>query len=229
MAWPSPRPAERCHDDQEPMGSGIRPATRRLRPGDRPVAVRPHAVLVARARGARARDRGGRGAVRRPRVVGIGCGAGGDGVCLASRGCGVRAVGVSIAGLRKAGRLARRAGVEVHWVHADAARYLPQGRFDFVYSCGAIHYVPRRLRARLLARVKAATSPVGVHAHLVFTDREVYVERNERIDYFGAGELGRSYADWRTWWSGHGTIRCDQDGRAHRHGVEELVARPPER
>src|SRR5262249_61750076 len=65
--------------------------------------------------------------------------------------------------------------------------------------------------------------------HLVFTDREVYVERNERIDYFGAGELGRSYADWRIWWSGHGTITCDQDGRAHRHGVEELVARPPER
>ena len=163
------------------------------------------------------------------RVLELGCGEGRDSVFFATCGCDVTAVDVSVAGLRKAGRLARHAGVEVNLVHADAARYLPQGRFDFVYSCGAIHYVPRRLRAGLLARVKAATSPIGVHAHLVFTDREVYVERNERIDYFGAGELGRSYADWRIWWSGHGTITCDQDGRAHRHGVEELVARPPER
>jgi tellurite methyltransferase len=163
------------------------------------------------------------------RVLELGCGEGRDSVFFASYGCAVTAVDVSAAGLRKAERLARRAGVEVHWVHSDAARYLPRGRFDFVYSCGAIHYVPRRLRPGLLERLKAATSRSGVHAHLVFTDRTVYIERNERIDYFLAGELGRCYADWLIWWNGRGTIACDVDGRPHRHGVEELVARPPER
>jgi tellurite methyltransferase len=159
------------------------------------------------------------------RVLELGCGEGRDSVFFASCGCDVTAVDVSAAGLRKAERLARTAGVEVRWVHCDAARYLPKGTFDFVYSCGAIHYVPCRLRARLLARLKAATSPTGVHAHLVFTDHTVYVEWNERIDYFRAGELAQVYADWQICWNGHGTIACDRDGRPHLHGVEELIAR----
>ena len=162
------------------------------------------------------------------RVLELGCGEGRDSVFFATCGCDVTAVDVSAAGLRKAERLAQSAGVEVRWVHGDAARYVPTGQFDFVYSCGAIHYVPRRLRAGLLARLKAATSGIGVHAHLVFTDRSVYVEKNERIDYFTAGELRRDYADWLVWWNGWGTIACAQDGRPHRHGVEELVARRAE-
>lgn len=162
------------------------------------------------------------------RVLELGCGEGRDSVFFASCGCDVTAVDVSAAGLRKAERLARDAGVDVRWVHGDAARYGPRGEFDFVYSCGAIHYVPRQHRAGLLERLKTATSPAGVHAHLVFTNRAVYVERNERIDYFLAGELGGDYADWLIWWNGRGTISCDQDGRPHRHGVEELVARRPE-
>ena len=163
------------------------------------------------------------------RVLELGCGEGRDSVFFAGCGCDVTAVDVSAAGLRKAERLARHAGVAVRWVHADVARYRPRGQFDFVYSCGAIHYVPRRLRAGLLARVKAATRPAGVHAHLVFTDRTVYVEKNERVDYFTAGELDRRYAGWQMWWNAHGTITCDQDGRPHLHGVQELVARRPER
>ena len=159
------------------------------------------------------------------RVLELGCGEGRDSVFFASSGCDVTAVDISSAGLRKAERLARVVGVEVRWVRGDAARYQPSERFDFVYSCGAIHYVPRRLRARLLARVKAATNPRGIHAHLVFADRTVYVEGNERIDYFTAGELGRVYADWRICWNRRGTITCDRDGRRHRHGVQELIAR----
>jgi tellurite methyltransferase len=166
--------------------------------------------------------------VRGARVLELGCGEGRDSVFFASCGCDVTAVDVSAAGLRKAERLARSAGVGVRWVQGDAARYVPTGQFDFVYSCGAIHYVPRRLRAGLLARLKAATSPVGVHAHLVFTDRRVYVERNERIDYFTDRELERCYADWLVLWNGRGTIACAQDGRPHLHGVEELVARRTE-
>ena len=166
--------------------------------------------------------------VRGARVLELGCGEGRDSVFFAGCGCDVTAVDVSAAGLRKAERLARAAGVEVRWVQGDAARYSPTGPFDFVYSCGAIHYVPRRLRTRLLTRLKDATSRGGLHAHLVFTDRRIYVEKNERIDYFTTGELGRCYADWLVWWNGRGTITCEQDGRPHLHGVEEIVARQAE-
>src|SRR4029079_4014067 len=52
----------------------------------------------------------------RQRVLAVGWGEGRDSVFFARRGCLVTAVDVSLAGLRKGERLARRAGVEVRWV-----------------------------------------------------------------------------------------------------------------
>lgn len=157
------------------------------------------------------------------RVLDLGCGEGRDSVYFAACGHDVTGVDVSAAGLHKAERLARAHGVTVRWVRGDAARDLPAGPFELVYSCGSIHYVPRRERARLFRRLKALTPPGGYHAHVVFTDRRIYVEKGERIDYFATGELGRLYADWRILRSEALTITCDQDGSPHRHSVEQLI------
>lgn len=159
------------------------------------------------------------------RVLELGCGEGRDSVFFASLGFEVAGVDVSAVGLRKAERLARERGVEVQWIHGDVARCPVAGPFDLVYSCGAIHYVPRRRRARLLQRLKALTRAGGHHAHIVFTDREVYVERGEIIDYFTPEELGRAYADWVILRCDEIVIPCRQDGTSHQHGAQELIAR----
>ncbi len=161
------------------------------------------------------------------RVLDLGCGEGRDSVFFAARGFDVTGVDASLAGLRKAERLARERGVEVRWAHADMARFTLDGPFDLVYSCGAVHYVPRRERARLFPLLKALTSPRGYHAHIVFTDRAVYREKGEVIDYFGAGKLRRMYADWRVLRFKEGLIACAQDGTPHRHSVDELIAQAP--
>ena len=158
------------------------------------------------------------------RVLELGCGEGRDSVYFASCGCDVTGVDVSAAGLGKAERLARAHGVRVRWVRADAAHDVPAGPFDLVYSCGAIHYVPRRRRPRLFARLKARTRPGGYHAHVVFTDGRVYVEKRERVDYFTQAELAQAYGDWRILRCEPRLIRCAQDGVPHRHSVQQLVA-----
>ncbi len=159
------------------------------------------------------------------RVLDLGCGEGRDSVFFAARGFDVIGVDASRAGLRKAERLAREQGVEVRWLHGDMSRVALDGPFDLVYSCGAIHYVPRRKRARLFPRLQALTPPGGYHAHVVFTDRAIYREKGEVIDYFAAGELGRAYANWRVLQCEEQMIPCAQDGTPHRHSVEQLVAR----
>jgi tellurite methyltransferase len=112
-------------------------------------------------------------------------------------------------------------------VCADAARDLPGGPFDLVYSCGSIHYIPREGRPDLFSRLKAATRPGGHHAHVVFTDRLVHVEMREQIDYFTSGELPAAYADWVVLACDSSLIGCAQDGTRHRHSVDRLVARQP--
>ncbi|MBI4588474.1 MAG: class I SAM-dependent methyltransferase [Candidatus Rokubacteria bacterium] len=159
------------------------------------------------------------------RVLDLGCGEGRDSVFFASRGYQVTGVDASRAGLRKAERLAREGGVEVRWLPGNMARLPVEGPFDLVYSCGAIHYVSRRERARLFPKLKALTPPGGYHAHIVFTDRAVYREKGEVIDYFAPEELARAYANWLILQREEKLIACAQDGTPHRHSVEELIVK----
>ena len=161
------------------------------------------------------------------RVLELGCGEGRDSVYFASRGFDVTAVELSRAGLRKGARLARARAVEVRWVCADAADLPVVGRFDLVYSCGAVHYVARGARERLFARARLMTRAGGYHAHIVFTDTLVYVEKGEVIDYFTTGELHALYRGWDVRRCDDTTIECAQDGIPHRHGVQEFIARAP--
>src|SRR3989475_3568873 len=110
------------------------------------------------------------------RVLEVGCGEGRDSVFFATRGCDVTSLDVSAAGLRKAERLASAHGVGVRWVCGDAASGIPDGPFDFIYSCGALHYVPRDPRPRPLERLAGGARAGGHHAHAAFTHRPVHLE-----------------------------------------------------
>lgn len=158
------------------------------------------------------------------RVLDLGCGEGRDSVFFASRGFDVTGVDPSSAGLRKAERLAEEREVQVTWVEAMPPDLPVSGRFDLVYSCGAIHYVPRRERRRLYHAMRTLTAAGGRQAHIVFTDRWIYGERGEVIDYFAPGELASAFAPAEILRREERMISCAQDGRPHLHSVEVLVA-----
>ncbi len=161
----------------------------------------------------------------RERVLDLGCGEGRDSVFFAGAGFAVTGLEVSAAGLRKAERLARERGVRVRWLRGDMARVDLGGPFGLVYSCGAIHYVPRDHRMRLLRRLKRLTPLGGYHGFVVFTDRAVYPEKGEVIDYFAPGDLHLAYDDWQVLRSEEDVIACARDGVPHHHSVERFLAR----
>jgi SAM-dependent methyltransferase len=67
------------------------------------------------------------------RALDVGCGEGADAVWLAARGWHVTALDVSRVALERAGRHARDAGVEVHWVQSGLVEAdLPVDSFDLV-------------------------------------------------------------------------------------------------
>ena len=161
------------------------------------------------------------------RVLELGCGEGRDSVFFSCCGCDVIGVDSAETGIQKAKRLARERGASVRWVIADMAEIDVEGPFDLVYSCGAVHYVPYADRERLFHFTKSLTRPGGLHGHIAFTDREIYVEFGEVIDYFLPGELVGLYAGWTILVREEGTIDCAQDGTRHRHSVEKLILRRP--
>lgn len=162
---------------------------------------------------------------RGARVLDLGCGEGRDSVFFAAQEFEVVGVDVSRAGIAKARRLADTRGVRIRWLVGDMTHLAYRGPFDLTYSCGAIHYVRRQKRARLFSRLQSLTRPGGLHAHVVFTDREVYVEKGEVIDYFASGELVTAYPEWTVLYQEEGRISCAQDGTRHHHSVEFLIAR----
>jgi len=159
------------------------------------------------------------------RVLDLGCGEGRDSVFFAVHGFDVSGVEISAAGLRKAERLAKERGVNVLWVHGNMARLSLDGPFDLVYSCGAIHYVPRGERARLFPWLQALTRPGGYHGFIVFTDHVIHAEKGEIIDYFAPQELSRAYPGWSILRAARDEFACSRDGVPHRHSVEEFLAR----
>jgi tellurite methyltransferase len=160
-------------------------------------------------------------------VLDLGCGEGRDSVFFAELGASVTGVDLAADGLAKARRLARRRGVRVRWIEGGMTDALPPGRFDLIFSCGTIHYVPRAARRRLFRRLAAMTRPGGHQAHVVFTDRLVHEEKGEIVDYFTAGELREAFVEWQVLRNGERVISCAQDGTVHGHSVEELAAARP--
>jgi tellurite methyltransferase len=160
-------------------------------------------------------------------VLDLGCGEGRDSVFFAGLGAAVTGVDLSTDGLAKARRLARQRGVRVRWIEGDMTEALPAGRFDLIFSCGTIHYVPRAERRHLFRRLAAMSRPGGRQAHVVFTDRDVHEEKGEIVDYFTAGELREAFVEWQVLRNGERVISCAQDGSVHGHSVEELVAARP--
>jgi tellurite methyltransferase len=148
-------------------------------------------------------------------VLDLGCGEGRDSVFFAELGGVVTGIDLSAEGLEKARRLARARGVRVDWLEGPMTDVLPTARFDLIFSCGSIHYLPRHRRMMLFHRLKVMTRPGGHHAHLVFTDRLIHEEKGEVVEYFKPGELDASYRSWLTLKRRHDVISCAQDGTVH--------------
>ena len=76
-------------------------------------------------------------------------------------------------------------------------------------------------------RLCGLTRPGGHHAHVVFTERRIYREKNEVVHYFTPDELREAYRGWIILRHEEGLIPCAQDGVRHVHSVETILAQRP--
>jgi tellurite methyltransferase len=109
------------------------------------------------------------------RVLDVGCGEGRNAVYLAQRGAKVTAVDSSAAALSRATALfGTVAGVS--WEQADVTvQPLPVGWYDVVVLYSVTHWLADERQVRdVVARLRRATRPGGVHLFCAFNDRLPY-------------------------------------------------------
>jgi 2-polyprenyl-3-methyl-5-hydroxy-6-metoxy-1,4-benzoquinol methylase len=123
------------------------------------------------------------------RALDIGCGVGSDAIWLASQGWKVTALDVSQVALDRAAARARKAAVQVEWIHArleDAL--LPAGGFDLVNAhYPALRHSPKHDAAKALL---ATVAPGGTL--LVVHHADVDVEKAKSYGFDPADYLSHS-------------------------------------
>jgi tellurite methyltransferase len=165
------------------------------------------------------------------RLLDVGCGEGRDAVAFARVGYVVSAFDSSPAGVEKAGRLAREAGVVLDLFTADLLTWRPEARYDVVFSCGVLHYLPPNLRNEVLANYREATAPGGLNAHTVLVAKPFIApapDAEPTAHLWTSGELLMQYRDWHIDFFEEAVFDCDSSGVPHRHAVNRMVARRPQ-
>lgn len=162
-------------------------------------------------------------------VLEIGCGEGKDAVFLAKNGYLVSAFDAAENGLEKARSLAEQHGVKVDFFKADVLDYRPDATFDIVFSSGALHYIPRKLRGEVISSLKEHTAVGGIHAVNVFVDKPFIAPAPDREPVeiergnWHSGELQGLYCDWLFHVNDEIIFDCDSGGVSHQHCMDILI------
>jgi len=172
--------------------------------------------------------------VKKLRVLDIGCGEGKDAVFFARNGYLVSAFDAAESGLKKGIALAESCGVHVDFFRADVNDYIPNERFDIVFSSGVFHYIHPERRASIIESLKNATNPGGIHLINAFVEKPFIAPPpdSERAELenrqWKSGELFTCYHDWLLHKTEEIIFDCESGSIPHKHCMDVLIAQKPD-
>ena len=169
---------------------------------------------------------------QKPRLIDLGCGEGRNAVHFARHGFEVHAMDSSRPGLEKTERLARENNVEVTVFQGDMAHYDLQDNYDVIFSTGALHYLRPDMREKCFAQYRRHTRTGGLNVMSVFVMKPFVAkapDAEETAVLFRSGELFGFYWDWELLHVSEEIFDCMSGGVPHRHAVNRMIARRPEK
>jgi len=164
------------------------------------------------------------------RLLDVGCGEGRNAAFFARKGDDVQAFDLPEAGVRKAGPLAKRAGVTLHVFRADLNTCPVTGAFDTFSSTGELHASQPPLRQAILGNYQGHTTEGGIQVFSVFVRKPVIAPapgRDPTAQPWRSGELFTHDDDWRIARGTGEIFDCLSSGVPHPHAVNRMAARKP--
>jgi len=161
-------------------------------------------------------------------LLDIGCGEGRNAVFFARNGYNVTAFDSSEKGLAKTRLLAEKAHVDLNIFKADLNEYRLDVNFDIIFSTGVLHYIPEKLRDKILSNYKDHTNHDGINAHSVLIHKPFIAKAPDAeatAHKFVSGEIFTHYHDWKIEYCMEEIFDCQSGGTPHKHAVNRLIAR----
>ena len=162
------------------------------------------------------------------KILDIGCGEGKDAVFFARCGYDVSAFDISDAGIEKAKRLAEKARVHVDVFTANIWDYRLSGKYDILFSSGALHYIKPELRDEIFEDYRNHTDENGLNVFNVFVKKPFIAPAPEKEEHdypWYSGQLLVFYHDWFVEDFSECIFDCNSSGVPHQHAMNTIYTR----
>lgn len=162
-------------------------------------------------------------------VLDIGCGEGDAAMFFARNGYIVSACDISDKNLDKAKQSAKKAGLNINFFNADILTYEIETKFDVIYSCGALQYIPPKERARIFNMLQRQTNVGGLNVVCAIVEKS-FIEAapnwdNKAYHYNSAELFGYYGKDWKYNVLEEIYFDCvSKDVAPHEHCMDQLIA-----
>lgn len=167
------------------------------------------------------------------RVLDIGCGEGKDAVFFARNGYAVSAFDVAESGLNKGRSLAAKCGVHINFFRADVNDFVPEEKYDIIFSSGVFHYIHPEKRVSFIESLKNATNPGGLNLINAFVEKPFIAPPpdSEKAELenrqWKSGELFTGYHDWLLHKTEEKIFDCMSSNQPHKHCMDIVIAQKP--
>ena len=172
--------------------------------------------------------------IRTGLALDIGAGEGRNSFYVAGKGFEIMSIDLSLTGLLKAKKQAKKEGIDIEVVVADA-RHIPidKGRVTLVICATLLNHLARIDRDLVVGEIKRCLRKNGFVFVKVFTVDDPGFKKDDKssdcavcvVDYYEKGELLGEFADFDVEYCREKLNYTDFHGRPHCHASAALVAR----
>lgn len=163
-------------------------------------------------------------------ILNIGCGEGKSAMFFARNGYMVSACDTSENNLQKAKKSADKAGLDINFFNADILNYRIETKFDIIYACGALQYIPPEERARVFKMFQDQTNPGGLNVINVIVEKNfipVAPDWDKNAYLYETAEVFKYYgANWKFELMEESYFDCISSTiPRHKHCMDELITK----
>jgi len=163
-----------------------------------------------------------------PKLLDIGCGEGRDSILFAQYGCRVTGFDSSTEGIKNSITRASELNLAITFFQADINKYRLKDDYDFIFSSGALQYIPLTLREEIITNYKHFTVDGGINAHMVpiqkpFISNDPSGDDSEQD--WKSGEILTYYYDWKVEFFTEEIV--DDTNPEFKFAMNRLVVRKP--